>query len=382
MLLVLAAFLLLAGPERTRVPADVPLAGIMELTRQGEVGLLPRHNQQPFNALILTRSGGSCDAVAHKMMDVASWTKIWNVKDVEILESTPTRVSYSVQLDMILSPRIPGIIERPRPDTVIFNDPETGAQFIWTLEDTEGSCAMRYSLLEAPGQQSGWVAAINTLEQSAVDAANFGAGLSSARGFSLVGGATPMSAGAESAFQALAAHGTAFRVVRSTKAIVARRVVDRPVDEVLWALRDKRRWPDKVEVLAKVTDKGNTAAYTVSAFGGRVSWTTSVIETGDAHTAAGLTLTELVTGGDLQRGKWVWRVRPAPGGTDVELTWDMDISEGSAIMRALAHTDPIARESFSLHLALSFMGDVVGGRSVGRRALASSAAAEHAAAVP
>jgi hypothetical protein len=374
--LALAALLLLAGPERTRVPPDVPLAGIMELLRHGEVALLPRHNRQPFNALILTRSNRSCESVAATMMDVASWTKVWNIKDVAVLEQTPSRVSYQLQLDMILAPRTPGVIERPRGDTVIFNDTETGAQFIWTLEDTEGSCAMRYSMLETPGQASGWVAAIHTLEESAVDAANFGAGLSSARGFTRAADIGlrhgPLSAGAESAFQALAAHGTAFRMVRASKAIVARRVIDRPVDAVLWSLRDKRRWPDKIDVLSKVTDRGRTASYTVAAFGGRVSWQTSIVEAGDAHTAEGFTLTETVTGGDLERGQWRWRVRPALGGTDVELTWDMDVSEGSAIMGVLARTDSIARESFSLHFALSFMGDVVGGRPVGQRALAAA----------
>ena len=145
-MLVIAVLLVFAAPERARVPADVPLAGIMELTRQGEVALLPKHGQQPFNALIFTRSSGTCDAVARKMMDVAGWTKIWSLKEMEVLEQTPTRVSYQMQPDMILAPRIPGLIERPRPDTVIFNDVETGAQFIWTLEDTQGSCAMRYSM--------------------------------------------------------------------------------------------------------------------------------------------------------------------------------------------------------------------------------------------
>ena len=377
-MLLIVALLVVAAPERARLPADVSLAGIMELTRQGEVALLPKHNQQPFNALIVTRSSGSCDMVADKMMDVAGWTKVWNISEVEVLQKSPGRVSYQLQPDMILAPRIPGVIERPRPDTVIFNDTETGARFIWTLEpflEAGGtiSCAMRYSMLETPGEQSGWVAAINTLEASAVDAANFGAGLSSARGFATIGARPPMSAAAESAFQALAGHGTAIRIVRSTEAIVTRRVIDTAIDEVLWAVRDKRRWADKVKVLAKVTDRGQTAAYTVAAFGGRVSWKTSVMETGDAHTAAGLTLTESVTGGDLDKGQWIWRLRPAPGGTDVELTWDMDVSEGSAIMRTLARTDPIARQSFSLHLALSLMGNIIGGQPVGGRALASTA---------
>src|SRR5688572_18216858 len=134
MLLTLTALMILAGPERARVPADVPLAGIMELARQGEIALLPQHNKQPFNALVLTRSSGSCDAVAHAMMDVGSWHKRWNIKEAVILERTPatgepTSVHYELQLNMMLAPRIPGLIQRPKPDTVVFNDVETGAQF-------------------------------------------------------------------------------------------------------------------------------------------------------------------------------------------------------------------------------------------------------------
>lgn len=384
-LTALTSLMILAGPERARVPADVPLAGIMELARQGEIALLPQHNKQPFNALVITRSSGSCDAVAHAMMDVPSWNKRWNIKEAVVLERTPatgepTRVKYELQLNMILVPRIPGVIERPRADTVVFNDIQTGAQFIWTLEDVDGGCAMRYSLLETPGKASGWVAAVKTLEESAVDAANFAAALSSARGFARSEAATSLGAGGEGAFAALAAHGTAFRVVHTKQSaqgkalprIVGRRVIDRPINEVLWSLRDKKRWPDTVDVLSSVTDKGTTAEYTVAAFGGRVSFATAVAEKGDANSAEGMTLTETITDGDgdLSKGSWVWRLRPVPGGTDVELTWDLDLSAGSAIMRTLAKTDPVARESLAIHMVLSFMGDVVGGKPVGKRALA------------
>jgi hypothetical protein len=374
-----------AGPERARVPADVPIAGIMELARQGEIALLPQHDKQPFNALVLTRSSGSCDSVAHAMMDVGSWHKRWNIKEATILERTPatgpaTRVKYELQLDMMLTPRIPGVIERPKPDTVVFNDVETGAQFIWTLEDVDGGCSMRYSLLETPGKASGWVAAVKTLEASAVDAANFAAALSSARGFARSEAANHLGAGGEGAFTALAAHGTAFRVVhnklsvqgKALPRIVARRVIDKPINDVLWSIRDKKRWPDKIEVFSSVTDKGAAAKYTVAAFGGRVSFETAVVEKGDANTPDGMTLTESITDGDgdLSKGSWQWRVRPAPGGTDVELTWDLDLTAGSAVMRTLAKVDPVARESLAIHMVLSLMGDVVAGKPVGKRALA------------
>jgi len=71
-----------------------------------------------------------------------------------------------------------------------------------------------------------------------------------------------------------------------------------------------------------------------------------------------------VTDGDggLSSGQWQWRVRPAPGGTDVELSWDVDLTAGSAVMRTLAKADPVARESLAIHMVLSLRGDVVAGR--------------------
>lgn len=364
------------GPARARVPADVPMSGILELTRQGEVALLPAHNKQPFNALVVTKSKDPCATVAHDMMDIESWPKRWNIKDAVVLERTPTRVKYEIQLDIAIAPRIPGVIEHPDASRVIFNDIQTGAQFIWTLEDVEGGCAMRYSLLETPGKASGWVAVVKALEASAVDAANFAAALSSSRGF-----ARPeaqrgqLTASGESAFASLAAHGTALRLVRATgkfPVVVARRVVQRPVDEIAWAIRDKRRYTDKIDVIDEVEDRGRTAGYEVGAFGGNVDFTTSVVETGDLHTPEGLTITETVVGGDIDRGTWVWQVRPVPGGTDVQLTWDVDIAEGSALMRTLARTDPVARESLAIHMALALVGELVGGKPMGRSALAKA----------
>lgn len=370
-------------PARVQLPADVPVAGVLELTTQGEVALLPMHDEQPFNAILITRSATPCAHVAHDMMDVESWTKRWNIKEVVVRERTSTRVRYEMNLDMAFSPRIPGLIERPDAHRVVFNDVQTGAQFIWTLEplpaDASGEgtlagCALRYSLLEAPGKASGWVGIIKAIEPSAVDAANFAAALSSARGF--VGAAptrTARSAEAEAAFARLARHGTALRTLRNASApsiVVVRRVVDRPPSDVAWSVRDKKRYPERVRVIGSVKDRGRTAEYSIGAFGGRVAFAMSVEESGDLQAPDGLTIQETVTGGDIQHGRWVWRLRPVPGGTDVELTFNADLVEGSAVLRTLARADPIARESLGLHMALSFMGKLVGGKPLGAAALA------------
>ncbi len=373
--LALQAVLAGAPPARAHVPGEVPLSGLLDLAREGEVALLPKPDTQPFNAIVITQSVEPCAAVAHEMLDVESWPSRWAIKDVEILERTPTSVTYSLQLDLMLAPRIPGRIDHPTPNKVIFNDVKTGAKFIWTLDDVAGGCAMRYSLLETPGKASGWVAAVKTLEPSVVDAANFAAALSSARGFAKPRPAARSSAAGKDAFAALADHGTAMRILRRpgpVPVVVARRVVERPLDEVLWSIRDKHRYEDKIEVISRVKDGGRTSRYTVGAFGGRVTWDTSVVESGDAHTDDGLTIAERVTGGDLDAGAggWTWLVRPVPGGTDVELRWDLDITPGSHVMSTLADADPIARESMAIHMCLALMDELIGGKPLGQRTLA------------
>ena len=79
-----------------------------------------------------------------------------------------------------------------------------------------------------------------------------------------------------------------------------------------------------------------------------------------------LIVEETVTGGDLKpgAGSWRWRLAPVDGGVDVELVFAIDIVAGSRVMSAMADTDPIARESFMLHVALGFMADIVGGASL------------------
>lgn len=372
------------GPMRAQLPEDVPFGALLELTQHGEVAFLPRPQSQPFNAVVLTRSASSCAHVAMEMMDIPSWPKRWNIKEATVLERTPRRVRYEIAFDMPLSPTVPGLIEYPDDRHVVFNDVETGAKFIWTLDalpTTSGGggaagCAMRYSLLETPGKASGWVAIIKALEPSAVDAGNFAAAFSSARGFAQAPNAkaTP-SPDAHAAFALLARHGTALRVVRApsgVSTVVVRRTVDKKPSDVAWAIRDKKRYPERVDAIARVKDRGLTAEYSVGAFGGRVGFQVAVKEHGDASTAEGLTITETVTGGDIANGSWTWRVRPVAGGSDVELTWSADVVEGSAVLRTLARTDPVARESLGLHMALSFIHNLVGGKPLRGASLAQA----------
>src|SRR5688572_14887464 len=92
------------SPPRAKVPPDVSAAGLFELTRQGEVMLLPRHDEQPFNALLLTRATTSCESVRRTMLDVEGYTKRFNVTEVRVLERTPTTVRYELELGVAFAP--------------------------------------------------------------------------------------------------------------------------------------------------------------------------------------------------------------------------------------------------------------------------------------
>ena len=111
------------------------------------------------------------------------------------------------------------------------------------------------------------------------------------------------------------------------------------------------------------TDRGRTAEYLLGGFGGRVHVHTTVTEEADEHL---LLVREEVTEGDLENGGWTWRARSVPGGTDVELTWNLDPVPGSRVLSTFASSDPVAHESLVLYWALSFFGDVVGGRLLPR----------------
>lgn len=365
------------GPARAQLPAEVRLSEVLPLTAAGEVALLPEHDRQPFNAVIVTRAPEPCGEVARAMLDVESYPSRFNVKRAYILEKSDAGVRYELELRVVFAPRVPGHVRRAAVDRVIFDDLETGAQFIYTLRDVDGGCAVTYSLLETPGKASGWVAVVRALEKSAVDAANFAAGLSSTRGFAKPeqAHAAPLTPAGERAFSVLARHGTALRMLRQAgrfPVVVARRVVALPVEQVRAAIEDRAGYQNTINVVRHVRAQGDVVRYEMGAFGGQVAWHTTVSTTSDAPDGA-LTIAERVGGGDLAAGAggWTWHVRPVAGGTDVELAWDLDVSAGSAVLNALASTDAAARESLALHMALSLIGRVIGGRPLGPTTLAS-----------
>lgn len=360
---------LLTSLALAAAPSPLGSRGLAELTDTGEVLLLPKHKKQPFDAWVFTRAGERCAAVEAAMLDVDSWSKRFdNIDASHARERTADGVTYELDLKVMLAPTIYGRITRVSPGVLRFNDLETKAYSVYHLEDgDDGTCLIRYRIVEERGKSSGWVAIMKGLEKTAGDAGNFAAAVSSARGFAkpektkrVVGSA------AEAARISLAGQGTVIEIDRSAKypSYTLRRRVALPFSDVSWAVRNKKGYVERTAVVKSAEDKGQSVAYTIGGFGGRVSFKTAVKETNEAGGV--IVVDETVTGGDLKAGAggWRWRLAPVEGGVDVELLFAIDIVAGSRVMSAMADTDPIARESFMLHVALGFMADIVGGTSL------------------
>ena len=348
---------------------DVSARGLVELTSDGEVLFLPRHQRQPFDAWLYTHSQESCSAIAEGMIDVENYPKRFpNVESVTATRDNGT-VTYAMELTVTLSPTIRGSVTRTGPRTLRYNDAETKAYSVYELDDdADGTCAVRYKIVEEAGKSSGWVSIMKSLEGTAGDAGNYAAALSSARGF-----AKPeqrkrieRSRAADDALAVLAGRGTVITIDRRgpKPTYTLRRRVTSSFSDVAWSIRNKKGYAEKTPVVKKSVDGGKTASYTIGGFGGRVSFKTAVTDVIDASGA--LTVNEAVTGGDINSGDggWRWRVVPVEGGVDVELAFKADFVAGSRILSTMAESDPIARESFMLHVALAFMSDLVGGKSL------------------
>lgn len=348
-------------------PSPITSRGLVELADTGEVLLLPRQNRQPFDAWLFSRSARPCAEVEANMLDVDNWVKHFdNLKSSKASSRTADSVSYELELTVVLGPTIYGKITKVSPGVLRFNDPTTKAYSIYHLEDAgDGTCLMRYRIVEEAGKSSGWVAIMKGLEGRAGDAGNYAAALSSARGFAKPENAKRVTgSAAEAARVALAGQGTMIEIDRSKKhpTYTLRRRVRTKFSDVAWSVRNKQTYSERCVVVKRSEDRGRSAEYTVGAFGGRVSFTTAVTEREEAGGV--IVIEEVATGGDLKKGGWRWRLAPVDGGADVELVFDADLVSGSRVMSAMADTDPIARESFMLHIALQFMADLVGGETL------------------
>lgn len=356
-------------PLVSTLPRSVPTNGLLELTARGEVVLLPRHNASPFDALMATRSSRPCGQIERTLMDVKGYPQLWKpIEAVRILKQTPKRVEYEFDVDIVLTPTIKGIVENPSPGVVVFHDVETNGRFWYQLRDVDGGCQILYHLHQPKGERSGFVKLITAIEKGAADSGELIGALTSLRGVVHVEEEvkkppTPTSDGLR-AWNELASRGTVLRTIYEKGhhlRMASKRRVKRPVSEVLWAIRNRAHYDDKIDLVKKVKDRGRSVDYTFGYFGGRVSFTTEVTEEGDVNGANGLTITERLTGGDVRDGYWRWTVRAVEGGTEVDLFIDMDLAKGSIIMRNFAKQDPAMAYALPTQITLTMMSSLVGG---------------------
>jgi len=301
------------------VAAGSPLSsrGLAELTDTGEILLLPKHQRQPFDGWLFSRTSKTCEAIETAMLDVDSWASHFdNMKSSKAKERTETTVVYELELKVMLAPTIYGKITKVSPGVIRFNDLETKAYSVYSLESADdGGCLIRYRIVEEKGKSSGWVSIMKGLEASAGDAGNYAAALSSARGFAKPETAKRVTTtgAAEAARVSLAGQGTMVEIDRSEKRpkYTLRRRVQTPFNDVSWSVRHKKGYADKTPVVKKADERGASSSYTIGGFGGRVSFTTHVTERSEEGGV--LIVDERVTGGDIsaEHGGWRWRIAPS-----------------------------------------------------------------------
>lgn len=345
-----------------------PPAAWAALVDTGEVLVLPKQHTQPFVGVVFTRAAASCEVIEKNILDLPSWPKQFeNVKSTTVTKVEGATQHYEMTLTVAFSPTITGSITRLGAGEIRFNDAVTKAYSVYHLSAADdGSCLVRYEVVEEKGKSSNWVAILKNLEAKSGDAGNMAAAVSSARGFAKPEKAPRVRGDVEGARQQLAGQGTVVEVDRSGRrpTYTFRHRIKATFADVAWSVRHKKAYAEKSVVVKSSEDKGASAAYTIGGFGGRVSFTTDVTE--QTRPDGTVIIEEKVHDGDLKPsdGGWRWKLTPVTGGVDVELVFTADIVAGSTVMRTMASTDPIARESFMLYVGLAFMSDIVGGQNL------------------
>lgn len=349
-----------SAPASQAKVAGADADALTELTRAGELLILPGHGRSPWRGTVVTQHKKSCDDVERTMMNVRGYPSIWKkMRNVRILSQSPRRVHYAFELDLLLSPKLETVVENPKPGTVVFTGNDTDGRAVWSLEQMQNSCRMVYDLSQPKGSNSGFVKILKRMEPGLVDAAELAGGLALARGYAppalRYGQSTKLSKDGWVGLYKLAKDNTVVRVLarkKSPPVLVAYRYVSRSVDDVAASIADYKDYGRDVDFLDKVRPTGRGARWSIEYFGGSVDFTTKSTTRQAGRTRI---IREKVIGGDLERGYWTWRLTPMRSGTLVELELDLDITEGSTVLRTLTHQDEMIRDSTGLQVALEFM---------------------------
>jgi hypothetical protein len=355
----------------TERPQSMPIADLADMTRTGELMFLPKHQKSPFDAFLVTSTARSCKSVERIAMDVKGYPRHWpHMREgVKVIEKEPNKVRYAFKLDVMFSPTIEGLVENPHPGRIIFWDPESGGKFIWDLKSHADRCIMFYHLHQPLGKQSGFVKLVQHFEDDVADAAELAGGIATCRGYRIGNqrnGPIKTSVVPRETWTRLAGGGTVLRTqVRQNQIMLvyAARRIQTPAPMVLKRIKDHASYAGELDFLTSAAPVRNKTKWRVAYFGGRVNFATETTQSGDLTQSGIVRIKERVVGGDLEEGEWEWTIRQVPGGTEIDLRLDLDLTRGSRILGALASQDPLVKDAAVIQVALKFMGQIVGGES-------------------
>ncbi len=357
------------GHLPAELPQHMPLADLADMTRTGELLLLPEHQKSPFDAFLVTSTSRSCQDVEQIAMDVTGYPRHWpHMRDgVKVIAREPNKIRYAFKLDIMFSPTIEGLVENPHSGRIIFWDSETGGKFIWDLRSHANRCVMFYHMHQPLGKQSRFVKLVQHFENEVSDAAELAGGIASSRGYR-AGKQTIGSVEAppirQETWTRLAGSGTVLRTERRKDRIMliyAARRVKTSAPATIERIQNHASYSRNLDFLSSAIQAGKITKWRVDYFGGRVNFVTETSQHGDLTNSRTVRIKEKVIEGDLQEGEWEWTIRPVQGGAEVELRLDLDLTRGSTILGALASQDPFLRNAAVVQVALKFMGQVVGG---------------------
>jgi|GEM_PF-2348272 len=367
---------------KAQLPSTVTPADALHLAKSGEVLFLPRRrhspkSSQPFAALVLTRAEHGCDQVRRDMLEVERYPEHWPQidRDVTIHYRTKTRTRYALHLNLPLAPDLEGLVEDLGPRRVRFHDVDSAGFFTFDLVEqrrrARKQCLLNYQLYQPSGKESGFVTMLRKMEAGVGDSAEFAATLGTVRGYApRRSKERALDGRALDILGRLGSFGTAMVVQHKadgTVRIIGRRVVDKSAPDVLARIRDRQLYASSADFLKKVKVKGPQGEWQVRYFNGSVDFDTVQTVSGEAGQPQGQRVVEEVTGGDLDKGQLTWQLHEVQGGTDVQLTVDLDLTEGSLVLRTISRHDATIREAARMQMVLTLLTDHVGGAPLGER---------------
>ena len=367
-LLLFLALAALPPSEAPDLSSKLSESAIEALTKSGVVLLLPQRNANPFQAVLASQTQERCAKISEEMVHPERWPKRFpRIRDdVEVLSRKSGIVRYQFRVEVPFSPTIDGVVRRPAENLVLFGEKDEGVSRFDLVQKPHGR-QITYRIARKPGEEADFVSLVRHVEDGSRDAVELASALATLRGWTPARASEGLSEAGRVALAQLARHGTAVHISANGERwrVVGRRVIALPRRTVEQRLRDRARYAKKTDFFNEVERQGVRTEWHFAYFGGRVNFVTQAKE---KRSAKKYEVSERVFKGDLKRGNWRWTVQEVTGGSDVQLELDLDVVEGSRVLRMIVGQDETLRESAKMQLLLGLLVDVVGGEPLGQEA--------------